>query len=614
MSTSSVPSSLQIGKRHSPLFIVIKGHKNPARQKKSPATHFFPRFRVVISMNAIEIVIENSHERRMVPQGIALADLAREYYAEPGRPQLKYPILGALVNNEVRNLNHNIYKPKTIRFFDVTHTQGWRMYQSSLIFMLYKAVRDTYPNLHLSVKHSMQGGFYCTLVPSAASSAQPADRYAIATAVRNRMVELQEADLPFGRRTMLIDDAVELMRKEDAPQTVKLIEGLNQMYIEMQFLDGTVHKLNSTLVPSTGCLRFWHFCPYGEEGYLLQLPDPQHFDRLPILPDTPKLFSIFREHHRWVDLLHLPTVTDLNRIVRAGGANTLINVSEALHEKKYAEIADMIYQRRDAVRMVLLAGPSSSGKTTSCRRLSVQLAVLGFDVKQLSLDDYFMSRDRTPRLPNGEYDFESINALDLPLLNDHLNRLMQGEEVEIPTFDFIKGEPSYTGRTLQLQDNSVLVIEGIHALNPQLTAQVPDEVKFKVYVSALTQIAIDDINSIRSSENRMLRRIVRDNNFRGWDAYNTLHRWAEVRAGEEKHIFPFQEQADVMFNSALLYELGVLRVYAEPQLKRVPMDCEEYAEARRLLNFLELVDPIDPKFIPPTSIMREFLGGSSFVY
>ncbi len=566
-------------------------------------------------MNTIEIIIENTNERRIVPQGIALGDLARQYYAEPGRPELKNPILGALVNHEVRALDHNIYKAKTIRFFDVTHTQGWRMYQASLIFMLYKAVRDTYPQAHLIVKHSIQGGFFCTIDEPTHS-----DRYVVATAVRNRMIDLQQADIPFGRKTMLLADAVELLRNEDAPQTIKLIEGLNQMYIEMQFLDGTVHKLGSTLVPSTGCLRSWNFCPYGPEsaktvnGYLLQMPDPQHIDKPPLMPDTPKLFSIFNEHHRWVDLLHVNTVADLNRIVRAGGTNTLIHVSEALHEKKYAEIAEMISQKSDSVRMVLLAGPSSSGKTTSCRRLSVQLAILGFDVKMLSLDDYFMSRDRTPLLPNGEYDFESINALDLPLLNEHLNRMMAGEKVEIPTFDFLKGAPSYAGKSIQMQDNSILVIEGIHALNPMLTADVANELKFKVYVSALTQIAIDDLNSIRSSENRMLRRIVRDNNFRGWDAYNTLHRWAEVRAGEEKHIFPYQEQSDTMFNSALLYELGVLRVFAEPQLKRVPQNCEEYAEARRLLNFLELFEPIESKFIPPTSIMREFLGGSSFMY
>ena len=574
-------------------------------------------------MNTIDIIIENSNERRTVPQGIALGDLAREYYAEPGRPQLKNPILGALVNNEVRNLNHNIYKPKNIRFFDVTHTQGWRMYQASLVFMLYKAVRDTYPLAHLQVRHSMLGGFFCTI-----HEPSNPDPYTLASTVRNRMIELQQADLPFGRKTMLIAEAIELLRKEDAAQTIKLLEGLNQMYIEMQSLDGCNHKMASTLVPSTGCLRAWNFCPYGNPaagdtavGYLLQMPDPQHLDKQPLIPDTPKLFSIFREHHHWVDLLQVPTIADLNKIVRAGGANQLIHLSEALHEKKYATIADMIYQRSalgghadDGVRMVLLAGPSSSGKTTSCRRLSVQLAVLGFDVKQLSLDDYFMCRERTPRLPNGEYDFESIHALDLDLLNDHLHRLFEGEKVEIPTFDFIKGEPFYNGKTLQMGESSILVVEGIHALNPLLTAHIPNELKFKVYVSALTQIAIDDINSIRSSENRMIRRIVRDNNFRGWDAYNTLHRWNEVRAGEEKHIFPYQEQADVMFNSALLYELGVLRPFAEPQLKRVPQNCEEYAEAHRLLNFLEIIDPIDTKFIPPTSIMREFLGGSSFEY
>ena len=370
----------------------------------------------------------------------------------------------------------------------------------------------------------------------------------------------------------------------------------------------------SKLVPSTGCLKYWDFHMYADEGYILQMPDPHHIDRPPLLPDTPKLFNVFKTHHLWVDRLHLSTITDLNRIVRDNHQNQLIHISEALHEKKYAEIADMIFQRRDQVRMVLVAGPSSSGKTTSCRRLSVQLTVMGFDVKQLSLDDYFVCRARTPKLPNGDYDFESIDALDIPLLNDHLQRMFNGEKVEIPTFDFLKGDPHYDGKSIQLGPNSILVVEGIHALNPKLTAQIPDELKFKVYVSTLTQIAIDDVNSIRSSENRMLRRIVRDNNFRGWDAYNTLHRWAEVRRGEELNIFPYQEQADIMFNSALLYELGVLKLYAAPQLNKIPENCPEYAEAQRLLNFIELIEPIEPTFIPPTSIMREFLGGSSFTY
>lgn len=560
-------------------------------------------------MNSIEIVIENTHEHRTIKQGSTLAELAQEYYVDLGRWPLEHPILGAMVNNVVESLDYRIFQPKTIHFFDITSAHGKRMYQSSLVFMLYKAVRDVYPQAVLSVKHSLKGGFFCTLENTGID-----DRCIIANTVRDRMIELQRLDIPFETKGMLLTEAIELIRNAGIPETLKLLESLNQLYINMNFLDGTPHKFAAKLVPSTGCLRTWDFSVYKDQGFLLQMPDQRHLDRQPVLPDTPKLFSIFKEHHSWVDLLHVPTITDLNRIVRNHGENHLIHVSEALHEKKYAEIADMIYQRRDHVRMVLLAGPSSSGKTTSCRRLSVQLSVLGFDVKQLSLDDYFVSRDRTPKLPNGEYDFESIDALDIPLLNDHLIRLFQGEKVEIPTFDFIKGNPYFDGKSLQLNPNSILVVEGIHALNPKLTAQIDDELKFKVYVSALTQIAIDDANIIHSSENRMLRRIVRDNNFRGWDAYNTLHRWAEVRRGEELNIFPYQENADIMFNSALLYELGVLKIYAEPQLKRVPENCPEFAEAHYMLKFLELIDPIDPKHIPPTSIMREFLGGSSFEY
>ena len=560
-------------------------------------------------MDSIEIIIENTSERRQIKQGTSLSALAQEYYSDLGRLPLKNPILGALVNNQVETMQYRVFEPKTIRFFDIHHSHGWRMYQTSLTFMLYKAVRDTYPNARLQVKHSMQGGFFCTI-----DFVDEDDRIKVATTVRDRMIELQHLDLPFETRTMLLSEAIDRIRDCHIPETVKLLSQLNQLYIDMNFLDGTVHKMANKLVPSTGCLQFWDFRTYTDEGYLLQMPDPRHLDRQPILPETPKLFSIFKEHHHWVDLLHVPTIADLNHIVRSHHQNDLINISEALHEKKYAKIADMVYQRRDRVRMVLLAGPSSSGKTTSCRRLSVQLAVLGYDVRQLSLDDYFVCRERTPKLPTGEYDFESIDALDLPLLNDHLQRLIKGEKVEIPTFDFIKGDPYYSGKTLQMGPRSILVVEGIHALNPKLTASIPDEYKFKVYVSTLTQIAIDDINSIRSSENRMLRRIVRDNNFRGWDAFNTIHRWGEVRRGEEINIFPYQENADVMFNSALLYELGVLKVFAEPLLKRVPENTEEYAEAHRLLNFIEIIEPIDPTYIPPASIMREFLGGSTFNY
>ncbi len=559
-------------------------------------------------MDTIEIVIENTHERRNVRQGISLAELADEYYTELGRMPLENPILGAFVNNEVEHMQYRIYNPKTIFFFDIHHSNGWRMYQSSLTFMLYKAVRDTYPQARLEVRHSMRGGFYCTI------DNVEEDRFVVANTVRDRMIELQRQDLPFQHHNMLLTDAIEKIKDNGIPKTVELLQSLPFLYVTMHELDGTMHKLTSKLVPSTGCLKQWDFHVYADEGYLLQMPDRHHLDRPPLLPDTPKLFNIFKLHHLWVDRLQVSTITDLNRIIRDKGANQLIHISEALHEKVYSEIANQIYRRSGQVRLVLVAGPSSSGKTTSCRRLSVQLTVMGYDVQQLSLDDYFMNRERTPKLPNGDYDFESIDALDIPLLNDHLQRMFRGERVEIPTFDFVKGEPYYDGKSIQMGPNSVLVVEGIHALNPKLTAQIPDELKFKVYVSTLTQIAIDDLNTIRSSENRMLRRIVRDNNFRGWDAYNTLHRWNEVRQGEEKYIFPYQEQADVMFNSALLYELGVLKLYAAPQLRRVPQNCPEYAEARRLLTFIEVLEPIEPTYIPPTSIMREFLGGSSFNY
>ena len=555
-------------------------------------------------MNTIEIVIENLNERRYVEQGTTLAELVRLLNGKLMEQTDGNPILGALVNNKVETLQYRIYNPKTICFFDISNRHGKRMYKNSLGFMLYKAVKDTYPTARLCFDHSLQNGTYCRI------ENLEIDHATVCENVRRRMGQLQQQDLPFSSKLLLKEDALKLISKEDIPQTYRLLEDLKQLYIELQFLDGTVHKTASPLVPSTGCLIGWEFVQF-EDGYLLDMPTKGHRieDRR-----TEKLFNIFQEHHRWASLLRVSTITDLNAIIRAGGSNLLVHVAEALHEKKYAEIAEQIYKRKDKVKMVLIAGPSSSGKTTSCRRLSVQLNVLGFNVKQISLDDYFVCRERTPKLPNGEYDFESVDALDIPLLNDHLKRLFEGEEVKIPTFDFVKGDPYFSGKTLQLKPGNILMVEGIHALNPKLTAQIDDELKYKVYVSALTQVAIDGQNIIHSSDNRLIRRIVRDNNFRGWNAYETLKRWDNVQEGELKHIFPYQENADIMFNSALLYELALLKTFAEPLLKQVPENCKEYAEACRLLNFIELIEPIEPKHVPPTSIMREFLGGSSFEY
>lgn len=564
-------------------------------------------------MNKVEIVLKNTGERMLVEPGTQLSQLAAEYTRKKTAADGKapWPVLGALVNNKVEPLQYRIYNPKTIQLLDITNRQGFRMYRNALTMMLYTAVHDCYPKAVLSIDHSLQNGFYCR-IESAVEDFQLPPNDEVCRTVRERMIALQEADMPFVAKTMLMSDAIELIRPRHMPKTLYLLEHLRQLYIEMNFLGDTVHKINGKLAPSTGCLTTWDFRQYSDDGYMLQCADPEHPDKLSLYTETPKLFAIFREHYHWTELMHTATISDYNRIVYNGGGQDLILLAEALHEKKYAEIADQV--RQSGAKMVLLAGPSSSGKTTSCRRLSVQLSVLGYDVNQLSLDDYFMSRDRTPKLPNGEYDFESVDALDIPLLNQHLNALFHGEEVEIPTFDFKKGEPLFCGKKLKLGPRSILVVEGIHALNPKLTADIAEELKYKVYVSALTQLSIDDQNIIHGTDNRLVRRIVRDNNFRGWNAYETLRRWPEVVRGERRHIFPYQENANVMFNSALLYELGVLKLYAEPLLKQVPEDCEEYSIAQQLLGFSELLLPIDDKFIPYNSIMREFLGGSAFEY
>ena len=554
----------------------------------------------------------NTGERKKITPGTQVAELAAEYTKSLQEKEGKapWPILGALVNNKVEPLQYRIYTPKTIKLLDIRDRQGFRMYRNALEFMLYTAVHDCYPKATLHIDHSLQNGFYCR-IESAVDDFELPPNDEVCRAVRERMIEMQEQDIPFVAKTMLLKDAVELIRNRHMPKTLYILEHLRQLYIEMNFLGDTVHKINGKLAPSTGCITTWDFRQYGD-GYMLQCADPSHPDKLSLYTETPKLFAIFREHHQWIDLMHMSTISDYNRIVYNGGGQQLILLAEALHEKKYAEIAEQV--RQSGARMVLLAGPSSSGKTTSCRRLSVQLSVLGYDVNQLSLDDYFLGRDRTPKLPNGDYDFESVDALDIALLNEHLNALFRGEEVKIPTYDFIKGEPFYTGKTLQLGPRSILVVEGIHALNPKLTAEIDEALKFKVYVSALTQLSIDDQNIIHGTDNRLVRRIVRDNNFRGWNAYETLKRWPEVVRGERMHIFPYQENANVMFNSALLYELGVLKRYAEPLLKQVPEDCDEYSIAQQLLSFSELLLPIDDKFIPYNSIMREFLGGSTFEY
>lgn len=562
----------------------------------------------ILNMNTVEVVIENTQQKIQVPQGSSLAELARTITPTANEP------LGAFVNNKLTPLQYRIYNPKVVRFLDITYKLGYSIYTESLCFLLYKAVVDLYPQSTLHIEHAMVNGCFCRIT----DIPEGKDQIDLANEIREHMIELQSQQIPFESRTMLSSEAVALLQGPQLEATRRLIEGQGKLYTTVHFLGQTPHHISMPLVPHTGCLSCWDFRTF-EDGFLLIYPDRNHPDKLAFTRNTPKLFSIFQEHRRRAELLQVPTIHDLNSIVLSHRENHLIQVAEALHEKKYAQIADLIAQRRDTVKMVLLAGPSSSGKTTSCRRLAVQLSVLGFDVQQISLDDYFLPRVKTPKQPNGDYDFEALEALDIPLLNDHLMRLFNGEQVEIPTYDFIKGEPFFSGKKLDMVSapkgqQTILLVEGIHALNPKLTEQIPDELKFRVYVSALTQISIDNQNIIHSSDNRLIRRIVRDNNFRGYSALDTIRRWDSVQAGEIKHIYPFQENADVMFNSALLYELGLLKTYAQPLLEAVPENCAEYAEARRLLNFMELFEPISSHYIPPTSILREFLGDSSFEY
>ena len=512
-------------------------------------------------MQNVEVIIENTHETISVPCGTPLLDIAKDY-----QHTLQYPIIGALVNNEMADLNYCIYTPRTVQFFDLSDkTAGYRVYIHSLAFMLYRAVRDIYPKAQLNVVQSLTNGYYCTITGADDNQVD------IAANLRKRMIELVEADLPFTSVTTNMAKAREIIASTGNTESAKLLESVAQLYTTIQRIGDTPHKINCKLVPSTSYLKLWDFRIFSE-GYLLQFPNFYNPSLLSLYKETPRMFKIFKEHHDWRKLLHISFVNDLNKAVREGRAVDVIHVSEALHEKKYATIADAIYQRRDDVKIVLIAGPSSSGKTTSCRRLGVQLSVLGYDVQQLSLDDYFVDRDKTPRQENGDYDFEALEALNIPLLNEHLLQMSDGKEVEIPTYNFIKGKSEFLGKKIKLGKNSILIMEGIHALNPKLTAQVPDEYKFKVAVSPFTQISIDNQNLIHTSDNRLIRRIVRDYNFRGYSAYETLKRWDSVRDGERKHIFPYQENADIFFNSGLLYELGVLKTYAEPLLERVPND------------------------------------------
>ena len=551
----------------------------------------------------IEIVCVNKENvKKKYEAGMRLSDIAKDLDV-----QLPYPIIGAKVNNRVKSLNYRVYSNKVINFFDASNPSGDAMYNRSLNFLLYKAVKDIYPQEDIVIKHSISGGRYCEFENS---DFQVDDD--IVSNIENRMKELVAQNLPFVRRTVLTQDAIVKYQEQNLTDKEKLLENRDVFYTSIYSLDETINYFFGCMVPTTGYLQYFGLEKY-ETGILLRTPSRHYPDKLSPAKKSPKLFNIFKEHKEWSRIMEVPYVGDLNMAIKNGHAKDLVLVSEALQEKKIIKIADEISERQD-VKVVLISGPSSSGKTTTCRRLSVQLGVLGYQPVQISADNYFVDREQTPRDEHGNYDYEHINALDLPLLNQQLSDLIAGKEIETPTFDFHQGKKTWTGTTLKLGKQSIILIEGIHCLNPLLSQSIDPRNTYKVFVSALTSLAMDKHNPIHSNDNRLIRRIVRDNNYRGNSATESLRRWASVRKGEEKWIFPFQENADIMFNSAMLCELSLFKKYAMPLLEEVPENANERTEAIRLMKLLRYFIEIPEIGVSQSSILREFFGGSVFKY
>jgi uridine kinase len=552
-------------------------------------------------MKTAHIRCLNNNKVNCYKVGTTLEEIAKDLGIK-----LKTPILGAYVNNKLRELSYEVYHPKTIEFIDITRPDGMRMYIRSLSLVLYKAVNELYPNARLRIEHSVSKGTYCSVEGEDLTMED-------VQAIQNRMKEIIASDTPFLRRQEESEDVIQRFEEQNQKDKTALIRHRGQLYTSYHQLEKHIGLYYGYLVPSTGYLKVFDLIKYYN-GMLLQIPKRNQPAELEDIVVQNKMFDIFQEFAEWNKVLNVRNLADINESCTNGKAETLIKISEALHEKKIGHIADMIDAQKKSVKLVLISGPSSSGKTTFGKRLAIQLMVAGMKPLNLSLDNYFVNRENTPLDENGDYDFEALNALDVKLFNEQLISLLAGKEVEIPKFNFETGQRYLDGEKLKMNEDNILIVEGIHGLNPELTHLIPDHSKFKIYVSALTSVNIDNHNLIHTTDNRLIRRIVRDYKYRNYSAQDTISRWPSVRRGEDAHIFPYQEEADVMFNTALLYELSVLKQQAEPILLEVQPNQPEYAEARRLLNFFSYFKPIQPSEIPPTSIIREFLGGSSFNY
>lgn len=549
----------------------------------------------------IQIRCKNNKKTQNVTIGSTLSEIFHELNLK-----MEYGPLSVKVNNKVEGLHYRIYHNKDIEYLDITSSSGARAYTRTLFLVLCKAVHDLWPGSEVVIDIPVSNGYYCNL-----NIGRPITQFD-AEAVKQRMQKIIDDAIPIRRYESTTEEVVDMFTELGMMSKVKLLKSVGRLYTTYYDLDGYKDYYYGTLLTNTRQLYLFGLEKYYD-GLLLRIPSRDNPSQLGELVRQDKMFDIFKEHHRWQKILGISTVGDFNEAVQKGMSTDLINVSEALQEKKISQIADMISTRR-GVKVVLISGPSSSGKTTFCKRLSIQLLTCGIKPVQISLDDYFVNREETPRDEHGEYDYESLYALNIPLLNSQLNALFAGEEVELPKYNFQTGRSEKSGRRLKMSDDNILVVEGIHALNPELTALIPEEQKFRVYASALTTILLDTHNYIPTTDNRLLRRIIRDNKYRGVSAMETIRRWPSVRAGENKWIFPYQENADVMFNTAMLFELAVIKSQAEPLLELVPENADEHAEAYRLLKFLKYIAPIQNRQLPPTSLLREFLGGSSFKY
>jgi uridine kinase len=551
----------------------------------------------------VEIKCVNSNTDCEFPLGTTLAEIAQQLSVDDQKP-----ILGAYVNHRPKPLDYELVKPRMIQFIDYSCRDGQRMYLRTLSFVLYAAVRNLWPDAHLKIDHAISKGYYCE-IEGMNKGFTDEDVWLI----KEEMWSIIRQNIPVQRKVVLTETAIAMLETNGLFRKAELYRNYGRLYAPIFCLGDHVNFFYGHMLTSTGCIHNFGVEKYYD-GFLLRFPLPGNVELLEPAIRQDKLFGIFREHKKWAEILGVDDIPRLNAVKRLSHHSDIIKISEALHEKKIVEIATAITLRKEKVTIVLIAGPSSSGKTTFSRRLGIQLAVNGLHAIEVSVDDFFVDRAHTPQDEAGNLDFEALEAIDIDYFNDFLLRLMAGEEMLVPRFDFHLGQRNFNGKKMKMEKDNILIIEGIHGLNPLLTPRIDSGKTYRIFVSALTQISIDEHTYIPTTDNRLLRRIIRDSKYRGYDAHTTIQRWPSVRMGEETHIFPFQENADIMFNSALIYELAVIKGHASPLLKQVKENTPEYSEAVRLLIFISYFDPIPEDEIPPTSVLREFLGGSSFVY